>query len=257
MRKIDIRKCVVCGNTFSSLSNNQKYCCECKKIKQREWKRSYYIKNNPNAYMKNKTDKEVCCICGGEFSSHYNGKPYCNKHYLRMKNNGTSELKGRKSTNEYIIGEDYCKVICKNGAEITIDIEDLDKIKICSWCISKTGYAVGNINGKVTKMHRYIIGDKCNGMVIDHINRNKLDNRKSNLRICRNGQNVKNQGNRKNNTSGHRGVGKLKNGKYRVRISHLGKEKIIGLYDDYESAVLARKQAELEEYGEFSPYYEN
>lgn len=43
----------------------------------------------------------------------------------------------------------------------------------------------------------------------------------------------------------------------RVRISHLGKEKIIGLYDDYESAVLARKQAELEEYGEFSPYYEN
>lgn len=104
-----------------------------------------------------------------------------------------------------------------------IDTEDLERVLEISdrWSLSTKGYAQCNYkksNGKYTtiRMHRIIVGthfDKYepNKNQTDHINRNKLDNRKENLRICNNSVNRFNARIQKNNTSGIKGVHLMKN----------------------------------------------
>lgn len=66
---------------------------------------------------------------------------------------------------------------------VTIDDESIKKVKSRHWSLTKPGYVVGNIKlKKPIYLHRLIFGDVKKGLVIDHINRNPLDNRKENLR---------------------------------------------------------------------------
>ena len=81
--------------------------------------------------------------------------------------------------------------------------------------------------------------------MIDHINRERNDNRKCNLRFADAKLNSHNRSVGKNNKSGYLGVSKEGN-KWRVEISN----KYIGAYDTYEEAVEARRKAELEHWGE-------
>ena len=85
-------------------------------------------------------------------------------------------------------------------------------------------------------------------MVVDHINHNKLDNRKENLRICEHQENTYNKGLCSTNTSGVTGVtwDKLRN----KWIAHI-KGKNLGRFNTKEEAIKVRKQAEIEYFGEF------
>lgn len=79
----------------------------------------------------------------------------------------------------------------------------------------------------------------------DHINRNKLDNRKENLRTVTRSGNSLNHGLRSDNTSGHKGVSFSKKDKsYRVRIVINNKEIGLGYYKDIAKAIEARKKGE-------------
>lgn len=90
------------------------------------------------------------------------------------------------------------------------------------------------------------------GYVVDHINGNKLDNRKDNLRICTQSDNTKNHVIGKNNTSGYSGIIYNKDNKnWRVRIG----DKEIGSFFNFEDAMIARKDAEEKYFGEYS--YDN
>src|ERR1039457_4498915 len=91
------------------------------------------------------------------------------------------------------------------GKTALVDDEDFDRINAIKWTYQgNRGYAY-NMSALGTKkcvlMHRYIMSPKKNEQ-IDHINHDKLDNRKSNLRICSNTQNGQNKYKTKNNTSG-------------------------------------------------------
>jgi len=81
------------------------------------------------------------------------------------------------------------------GKEVLIDSRDISIYQSRVWHISDTGYVVwrGKQNGikKTIRMHRLIIGAK-DGEIVDHINRNKLDNRRSNLHIVTQRENVHN-----------------------------------------------------------------
>jgi hypothetical protein len=84
------------------------------------------------------------------------------------------------------------KVITRrNGDSFTIIVDDgfnwTRKISITS-----KGYASIKINSKSVLLHRFIIGAK-QGEEVDHINRNPLDNRRSNLRICTRMENTQNR----------------------------------------------------------------
>lgn len=80
---------------------------------------------------------------------------------------------------------------------------------------------------------------------IDHINRNRSDNRIANLREVSNKQNQQNKSKSSNNTSGHPGVSwKKQNSKWQAHIRHNQKLIHLGLFKSLEEALSARKAAE-------------
>ena len=91
-------------------------------------------------------------------------------------------------------------------------------------------------------------------LIIDHINHDKSDNRKSNLRMCTVAQNNFNKGLSKNNTSGIIGVyWSKKDRKWRSRIMINRKSISLGMFNNLEDAIRARLQAEVNYFGEYAP----
>ena len=254
MRKrptIQPRNCVMCGEAFTPSNYVQKYCPTCKAIADKRRKMEYYDRKFPDRKPKTKSS-EVCCVCGAPFSSHYDGKPYCNKHYLRMKVNGTPEYVGRKRTNTYDVQGDTTIVTTKSGRTFTVDTADLEQVKRHSWCFSKTGYLVANIDHRVMKLHRYLL-QPDDGVIVDHINGDPSDNRRCNLRFCSDAENARNTSASKTSRSGILGVRRVESGKYSARIMVNRKEIRLGLFDTLEEAVAARENAERLYFKEFSP----
>lgn len=85
---------------------------------------------------------------------------------------------------------------CKNNLDIyaLVDEEDWHNINLYSWRIDESGgYAVSTINGSPIRMHRYLMNCSFNDKkIVDHINGNRLDNRKTNLRLVSHIENCKN-----------------------------------------------------------------
>ena len=78
-----------------------------------------------------------------------------------------------------------------NGKSAKVDDDDYKKYNHLRWHMSDTGYAVRRYNGETYRLHRLIMN--CpEGMVVDHLNGDRLDNRKCNLRICTQLENAKN-----------------------------------------------------------------
>lgn len=77
------------------------------------------------------------------------------------------------------------------GKSVIVDDDDYIKYNHLRWHLSDTGYAVRRVNGETYRLHRLIV--KCpEGMVVDHLNGNKLDCRRANLRICTQAENSRN-----------------------------------------------------------------
>jgi hypothetical protein len=137
-----------------------------------------------------------------------------------------------------------------------VDDEDYEWLNQWKWFSHKSEYAVRNIrkNGKrnMLFMHSVILNPP-NGMFTDHINRNKLDNRRCNLRICTKSQNTINSRTRSDNKSGIKGVcWKKDNHKWVAQISHLGGSRHIGYYKNKQDAANAYASKAREIFGEFA-----
>lgn len=112
----------------------------------------------------------------------------------------------------------------------------------------QSGYYIASIEGKRYRVHHlifiYMVGKPPEGFV-DHVNGNRTDNRWGNLRVVTRQGNQKNQGVRKDCSSGRTGVYWYKPlMKYQAQITICGKRVHLGYYSDFESAVLARRAAE-------------
>lgn len=156
-----------------------------------------------------------------------------------------------KSQNEYDLSNEYGIGYTSKGDEFYFDIEDFEKIKDYCWCMDDHGYICARDfhNGRHIKIHRIILP----GEIVDHINHNKSDNRKVNLRIVSRSQNTINRKLPTNNTSGICGVRWHKRDKqWQSDITFQGKRYYLGMFDDYDDAVKARKAAEEKYFGEFS-----
>lgn len=90
--------------------------------------------------------------------------------------------------------------------EALIDTEDLDKVKVCSWSYSTSKSRCPLIKGANKKYLHRLITDCPDGLEVDHMNFNGLDNRKANLRVCTRAENAQNKQVPKNSKTGVRGV---------------------------------------------------
>lgn len=115
---------------------------------------------------------------------------------------------------------------------VIVDDDDYEKYNHLRWHLSDTGYAVRRHRGETYRLHRLVM--ECSeGMVIDHLNGDKLDCRKSNLRVCTQTENAKNRHGAKGYT-----FDKSK-GRWMVRC----RGKFYGRYDTEEEAQRAYKLA--------------
>ena len=195
----------------------------------------------------------MCCVkgCNNHCVATINGYECCNLHYQRMRLYGNFNNRPKEKTNLYdFSNEDFVIIITKKGQKIYVDKEDFDKIKNWSWCVNAQGYAVANIKNKVVKMN-WVLFPTIKGYVQDHINGNKLDNRKCNLRSCTQHENSMNCSTPKNNSSGYIGVVKVKSGNYVARIMFRRKQIHLGTFKTIEEAIKKRKEAEIKYFGEY------
>lgn len=112
--------------------------------------------------------------------------------------------------------------------------------------INNYGYCVVGIDNKVYQAHRVIWAmyyGQWPDDEIDHINRNRVDNRIANLRCVSGNINMKNKSKSKANSSGHTGVYKTKEGRWMARICVDRKLLNLGTYESIEEAVAVRKRA--------------
>lgn len=107
----------------------------------------------------------------------------------------------------------------------------------------------GKQNDKVVQLHRWIMDAKP-GQVVDHINGDRMDNRRENLRLCTVAQNIRNQKPRASR-SGLKGVFK-KRGRWQASYTFEGKKIYIGNFSTPEEAARAYDAAAREAFGEFA-----
>lgn len=140
------------------------------------------------------------------------------------------------------------KIPLSQGKHAIVDDQDYGLIKKYKWWYHE-GYARGWVNGKSILMHRFIL-NLSQDQRVDHIDRNGLDNRRSNMRVCTHAQNCKNR--YYPNKTGYKGVCKKPgHNKWQANIS-TPKRRCLGVFDAPEKAALAYNKAAKEYFGKFA-----
>jgi len=146
-------------------------------------------------------------------------------------------------------------------AHTLIDEEDADLARL-TWHLKSDGYAAhrekrqhppnGAGRGRNVRMHRVILGAPP-GAEVDHINRNRLDNRRSNLRLATRGENARNCKRNTSNTSGYKGVGfNHLAGRWAASVVFEGRTFWVGLFGTPQEAAFAYDFAATALHGEFA-----
>lgn len=145
-----------------------------------------------------------------------------------------------------------------NSTEYAL-VDDADYEYLTQWRWQKTpfGYAgrcqsLGTYGkNKLVLMHHEILGRE-NGLVTDHINRDRLDNRRDNLRLSSYQQNNHNKSKQANNTSGFIGVTKATHERWKAFIYFENKRFHIAQGKDPEEMAYIRDQVAIQLFGEFA-----
>ena len=163
--------------------------------------------------------------------------------------------KRSKKYNDYDLSGDYGIGYTSKGEKFFFDLEDYDKIKDYCWLYSN-GYVVsslylGNNTSKCVTLSRFLINAQ-EGYVVDHINHDKRDNRKINLRIATVSQNGMNMIPPQNKEYQCRGIEyNSKVEKWVARITVDNKRINLGYFNILEDAIATRKDAEEKYYGAY------
>ena len=184
----------------------------------------------------------------------------CKRHYERWRTRGGDPaIDSRRRSREPIIEGDSALIPLTKGQFARVDLADLPRVADKPWYACQPSghcwYAAHGSKGKRLLMHRVIL-EPPDGVETDHINRDGLDNRRCNLRICTSAQNKRNRrpgGNR--NTSGYKGVSydlRNKYKKYRACIVVDGKQRWLGYFSNAEDAAQAYDRAAREHFGAFA-----
>jgi len=149
------------------------------------------------------------------------------------------------------------RIKLRKGQYALVDDEDFEYLNQYRWHLSDGGYArrsqhirvdTNQYKSQIIRMHR-IINQTPEGLYTDHINRNKLDNRRFNLRTVNKSLNSINRDKPKNNQSGYKGVyWDTWSKKWRAELKINYKKVTLGRYAKLQDAVRARKEGEKKYY---------
>jgi hypothetical protein len=132
-----------------------------------------------------------------------------------------------------------------------VSSEDLAKVSRHSWRLGSDGYALSTVNGKSVRMHQFVMG-RGRGDVIDHVNGDKLDNRRRNLRVATTQENSRNRPAQSNNKAGYKGV-RFKEGRgWSATIYDGSAQKHIGYYPTAKAAAAAYDAEARKLFGKFA-----
>lgn len=261
-------ECEVCGVNFGieklekpNSKFNGIYMCQ---------KHRNCIKNNGwiNDKKPPKTPMElrVCDYCESKGSEQKifcrDGKYLCQKHYNQMYLYGKILKRTVRDRNEIIYKDGYAEIVLYNFehneiARTLIDTDDVELVLNYKWNFDlRHNYATTRVKQKHLGLHQLIMDTKKLGhsVVVDHINRDGLDNRRSNLRVANKSVNAINSGLRINNKSGVTGVSFSNvHNLWRSYINFEGKRVELGRYKQERDAVVARLEAESRYYSEHPP----
>lgn len=231
------RKCSIdkCNNTHKARG----YCIQ-------HW-RKWYTHGDPNwerpKFVPKKCRHDTC-------SADAKAWGYCKTHAMRMWRGQDLDRETRRDPRPAIIEGKTAKIPlgikAKDGYAI-VDASNSD-LATKKWNLSARGYPT---TGRGTYLHHLVIGKPPTGMVVDHINRNRLDNRKKNLRFATYHENTRNISRQRNNTSGYRGVHRNA-GKWVADIKVNYKKIHVGSYDDILEAAKAYNDAAVKYFGDFA-----
>lgn len=160
----------------------------------------------------------------------------------------------RKRGNEYRLldGTVYVK-LPNTDEEMLCDAEDWEILKQYSWSLkAEDSYVRARVEGKNCDFHRCVMKESSRKKYVDHINGNKLDNRKCNLRYVTTKQSNMNLGIRKNSSTGVKGVSYDKRLRRYEAYIHDEKKISLGRFDSLEEAKKVREEAEKVLYGQYS-----
>lgn len=145
-------------------------------------------------------------------------------------------------------------IALSKGTSAVIDDDDVWIVVPYTWCVSSEGYAMTSapITRRTIYMHRLILGLEA-GEFTDHINGDRLDNRRENLRQATVGQNTANTGLTTRNRSGFKGVYfHRRTGKWIAQIKVAGRKKHLGTFSAAKDAARAYDEAARNAFGHFA-----
>jgi len=137
------------------------------------------------------------------------------------------------------------------GLYAYVDATDYEWLSQYKWVVSN-GYAARREKGRTIFMHRQIM-QPPKGMVVDHLNRNRLNDCRSNLRVCTPGDNVHNGTKRVGTISRFRGVRCYpKRRKWYASVTFEGEYAWLGSFDEEIEAARAYDYGAVERWGRFA-----
>jgi hypothetical protein len=145
------------------------------------------------------------------------------------------------------------KIKLTQGRSAMVDDEDFEWLNQWNWYLDSHGYATKTNNSNNSKifMHRIIMNCPI-GTMIDHIDRDPLNNRRDNLRFCNHAQNAMNKKKGKNYSTTYKGV-RISDGKYIcAQIKLNGKSIHLGTFPNEETAARAYDIKAKELFGEYA-----
>jgi hypothetical protein len=226
-------------------------------------------KNKTSAVANFRKDGKMCKITMHKLIAGYKNTNFAdnNRFNLRKKNLVESDYRKRiRACGTNIKGNrhkdfgSHIGLFTGAGTDegvVLLDKKDWERASHYTWNVNrKTGYAQtkthgGRKNSKPLYLHRLILGKECEGMYVDHISGNRLDNRRKNLRVCTNSENLHNNphANSSNRSTGIRGVSLLKSGHNKGRyLAQIKVNKIHHriLFKTLDEAVAQRRAWEVE-----------
>lgn len=208
------------------------------------------LKLHGNTYTieKNIELRSGTCIvdgCGIKWQRGKFAHGMCQKHYTKLNKYGDPTYSYYHQRPHIDCGE-YIKIPTNIPDKYLLLDNDMKHVDDRLWCIDNVGYPTS----RSMRAHVLVMGRQKKGFEIDHINRDKLDNRRSNLRVVTKAQNIYNS--KPRSSSGYKGVSKSGN-VWRAYYKPYGSGQIhIGCYKTPEEAAKAYDKVAKETWGEFA-----